>query len=248
MDPIRIFVGTDPWQRDSEAEQVLEHSIRANTDAQDIEITYMRSGDPGWEISETGEGDTWAVGAATAGGWVKAPGRNWGTPFSCFRFAVPELCNFEGHAIYMDSDMLVLGDIAKLWNDYRPGDAGYRSVSLARTDVSVIDCGWFKDRKWWPQIDEMKSTRARVFEYTQMMRFKDAIEPTLPPTWNDCDGELLSMGKDVDLIHYTTVPDGQPWRPYDNVKYPDDWPYCRNGQAGKLWWEWHGKTMEAMAQ
>lgn len=237
MDPIRVFVGTDQWQHQSGAERVLEHSIRANTQA-DVEITYMRSGDPGWEISEAGAGDTWAVGAATAGGWVKAPGRNWGTPFSCFRFAVPELCDFEGYAVYLDADMLVLGDIANL-AALRPRGAGYRSVSVARTDVSVIDCAWFKNRKHWPQIDEMKATRARVFEYTQLLRMIGGVDPTLPLEWNDCDGALYAQKPNAaKLIHYTTVTDGQPWRPYDNVEYPKEWPYCANRKAGELWFEW----------
>ena len=198
----------------------------------------MRSGDPGWEISEAGAGDTWAVGAATAGGWVKAPGRNWGTPFSCFRFAVPELCDFKGYAIYLDADMLVLGDIADL-AALRPRDAGYRSVSAARTDVSVIDCAWFADKNHWPVIDEMKATRARVFEYTQLLRMIGGVDPTLPLEWNDCDGALYAQKPNAaKLIHYTTVTDGQPWCPYNNVEYPKEWPYCANRKAGELWFEW----------
>ena len=37
------------------------------------------------------------------------------TEFSFSRFLVPYLCNYEGHAIFMDCDMLCLDDIAKLW-------------------------------------------------------------------------------------------------------------------------------------
>ena len=236
MDTIRIFVGTDRWQQATRAEEVLEYSIRKHLGKDhDVDITFMRSGDPGWEISENGKGDTWAAGAGVHGGWVKAPGMNWGTPFSWFRFAVRELCGFEGHAIYLDSDMLFLDDVAELYK-LQPRDAGYRSVSMARTDVSVINCEWFKDKKWWPSLEQMKATRARVFEYTRMMRFHDAIEDTLPAEWNDCDGRLYSSGPNkAKLIHYTSVPDGQPWRPYDNVEYPREWPFCRTQAIGVLW-------------
>jgi len=243
MEPIRVFVGTDQWQKQCLAEDVLEYSIRSQVYPKEtpVEITFMRSGDPGWEITADGAGDTWAAGGAIAGGWVKAPGRTWGTPFSCFRFAVPELCDFEGYAIYRDADMLLLDNIVDLWQ-LRPRGAGYRSVSVARTDVSVIDCGWFKNQKWWPSIDEMKATRARVFEYVQLMQRHKAIDPGLPACWNDCDGEIFAsptpMCTPTKLLHYTTVPDGQPWRPYPNITYPKAFPYCRNIRAGLVWFDY----------
>jgi len=36
------------------------------------------------------------------------------TPFTFSRFLVPWLCDYEGHAIFMDADMLCLGDVAEL--------------------------------------------------------------------------------------------------------------------------------------
>jgi hypothetical protein len=37
------------------------------------------------------------------------------TEFSFTRFLAPYLCNFEGWSIFMDNDMIVLDDIARLW-------------------------------------------------------------------------------------------------------------------------------------
>lgn len=37
------------------------------------------------------------------------------TEFSFSRFLVPYLCDFQGWALFLDNDMLVLDDIAKLW-------------------------------------------------------------------------------------------------------------------------------------
>ena len=37
------------------------------------------------------------------------------TEFAFSRFIVPYLCNYSGHAIFMDCDMLARGDISKLW-------------------------------------------------------------------------------------------------------------------------------------
>ncbi|MBM4264570.1 MAG: hypothetical protein FJ145_24490 [Deltaproteobacteria bacterium] len=38
------------------------------------------------------------------------------TGFSFSRFLIPSLCQYRGKAIYLDADMLVFDDIAKLWD------------------------------------------------------------------------------------------------------------------------------------
>tara|TARA_R110002126_G_scaffold291760_1_gene457043 strand:+ start:33016 stop:33648 length:633 start_codon:yes stop_codon:yes gene_type:complete len=188
----------------------------------------MRSGDPGWEISANGDGDSWAAGGAIAGGWVKGLGMTWGTPFSLFRFAIPELMNFEGRAIYLDADMLLLDDIAKLDALHPSPSFGYRCINAQRTDVSVIDCAWFKDKEWWPSLAKMKSVRARVFEYMRLMQHHDALDVTLPRIWNDVDGKhYKGHPGEVGLLHYSHVMVGQPWCPYDNVDYPKEWPHVK---------------------
>lgn len=244
MSSIRVFVGSDAYQFGAGAERVLEHSIRKHC-SRPVDIYVMRAGEPGWEISAKGENGSWRIGAATQGGWVKAPGRNWGTQFSGFRFAVPEICKFEGRAIYLDADMLVLGDIAELW-DMAPGEHfGMRAIDWRRTDVSVINCEWFKDKKWWPTIAEMKPSGNRVFEYITLLQHYNAIEGTLPKEWNDCDARIYNQRPDdVKLIHYTNVMCGQPYRPYENVKYPDLYPFCLTSfSAGELWWEYYEQAL-----
>jgi len=37
------------------------------------------------------------------------------TPFSFQRFLIPELCAYQGRAIYLDADMQVFADMADLW-------------------------------------------------------------------------------------------------------------------------------------
>ena len=64
-----------------DAEKVIEYSIRTNT-AEEVDLTFMR---PGWKSPPTG--------------------------FTSHRYLVPSLCNYEGYAIYLDVDMLVLGDL-----------------------------------------------------------------------------------------------------------------------------------------
>lgn len=242
MDTIRIFVGTDRFQRDHGAEDVLEHSIRKFV-TKPFSITWMRAGDPGWEVSEDGAGNTWRVGKAVDQGWSDHPG-SWATPFSCFRLAIPELCGFEGRAIYLDADMLVLSDISELWRMAPTRGRAMRCINLYRTDVSVIDCSWFGVQSFWPRIAVMKAGHARLGDYLRSLNGRGAIDPSLPVTWNDCDGEHYVLHPhEVNLVHYTNVRTGQPYRPYPNIQYPSNYPFCANETIGELWWAYYGEAL-----
>ena len=42
--------------------------------------------------------------------------------FSYSRFLVPHLCGYEGYALYLDCDMLLLGDVNELFDNYANED------------------------------------------------------------------------------------------------------------------------------
>lgn len=183
----------------------------------------MRAGDPGFEISERGGGESWRINVEPGSAWKKRGA--WGTPFSCFRFAVPELCNFSGRAVYLDADMLVRADVRELLECET--QAGYRCISQARTDVSVIDCEWFRNKEWWPTIAEMKKSGWITWHYCQLLIDHGGIAGTLPHRWNVCDPMDRrpdpGLG-DAALLHFTVVPT-QPYKPYPSVKYfSHPWP------------------------
>lgn len=181
----------------------------------------MRSGDPGWEISKDGCNGSWNAQRDPGQAWPK---RGWGTDFASFRFAVPELMNFRGRAVYMDADMLVLGDVAEFLD--MPLERGYRCISMKRTDVSLIDCAWFKDRKEWPSIARMKPCGAGVGDYCGLLHKIKGLAPTLDLRWNTCDSMEVTADpglQDAKLLHYTTVPT-QPYHPYPTMTYmPHPW-------------------------
>lgn len=205
---IHVWVGTDRWQKAAGAEDVLEYSIKKHS-TQPVEIHWMRSGDPGWEVGETGSETRWNCGHDGSQAWPK---RGWGTPFSCFRMAVPEAAGFEGVHIYLDADMVLLADIAEL--AAHPRRNAWLSNSSTFTDVSVIDAAAFKDKKWWPSLAQMRMSGAPMHYYRGLIAQHQMFDESLPWTWNMRD-QLLPGGK---LLHYTTVP-CQPWRPYPSVKY-----------------------------
>ena len=74
--------------------------------------------------------------------------KGWGTPFTCFRYAVAEMCNFKGRAIYTDVDMINFRDIYDLWKtDLKGKPFGMVWDSLQRNDLKYT--GTKDERGWW---------------------------------------------------------------------------------------------------
>lgn len=195
---------------------MLEHSIRKHASCA-VDIHWMRAGDSRFEITEHGDPGTWKINVAPGSAWKKRGA--WGTPFSCFRFAVPELCAFTGRAVYLDADMLVLGDVRELLTTDLVN--GYKTISMPRTDVAVIDCAYFADKTWWPSIEKMRPSGWITWHYCKLLQQHGAITPSLDPKWNVCDRPMPTPDHgvgDAKLLHYTTVPT-QPYKPYPSVTY-----------------------------
>ena len=87
---IKIFIGTGT-DEDRWIEQILLYTLFKNT-KEKLDITFLRP--------------------SKFKDWRR---NGWGTPFTCFRYAIPELCNFKGKAIYMDTDQMNFKDIAGLY-------------------------------------------------------------------------------------------------------------------------------------
>lgn len=171
------------------AEKVITHSILKNTDA-NVRIEFIR---PGWKSGCTG--------------------------FTNHRFLIPSLCNYQGFAIYFDVDMLVLGDIAELW-EYRT--AGKWCTTAIRDDVSVIDCAAFQD------ITPGLCRTVRKDRIRQIIKKRTLAN--IPHGWNTID--MLTLG--TKLLHYSDL-DRQPWHPIPGHPYkphPD-------ADAVALFWEYY---------
>jgi len=207
---IRIFCGTET--KTKVAELVLEHSIRKRTQAE-VEFIPMGDYEP-WLISKY-------VHQATG--------------FSLRRFLIPQYCNFEGRAIYMDADQLVLGDIQELW-DF--GKGMYQAACLAfhndktaesigeevpQTSVMVINCGdadrtlWNKE--WISEHIQSKgvphSGKKVVFAYQWIMHGYWFPVKHMTKRWNDFN----HWQSDTKLLHYTFETD-QPWyNPHHHLSY-----------------------------
>lgn len=152
------------------------------------------------------------------------------------RFLVPHLMGFSGHAIFIDGDMIVRGDIAELWNLREPATdvqvvkhdyktrmtekyLGAKNEDYPRknwSSVMIFNCQNFPTKKLTPEYIQ-KSTGAHLhrFEWTADDRVGE-----LPPEWNWLPDEY-GPNLDAKLLHYTlgtpcfhefaTTPQGDEW-------------------------------------
>lgn len=184
MDTIRIFVGCSPNFEDAESEAVLEYTLRKYA-SRPVEITWMRlSRDP----------------ASPFCGWRT---ERWPTPFSGFRWAVPALCNFEGRAIYTDSDVIFRSDAAHLWDADLHGMPVMAKASN-RLCVSLWDCASPLNNTALDALRSDPSQHAVMshnYSRTGVCAFPGA------ENWNCLDGENYADIADrrIRCIHMTSM-------------------------------------------
>ena len=183
---VRVFIATSPDGEDAVTERVLEHTLRKNC-TEDIEIVFMRNND---------DPDNFFGGFNNKG---------WATPFTNLRWAIPEYCNFEGRAIYMDTDMINFRDISELFHVDMKGKPLVCREGW-RTCVMVLDCE--KMREHLPSLAEIKADAS--FNGRNAKRFA-AMAETIDPRWNCLDGEGRPL-EDIWHLHWTHMPT-QPWHP-----------------------------------
>jgi hypothetical protein len=138
------------------------------------------------------------------------------TPFSFQRFLIPELCGFQGRAIYLDADMQVFTDIGDLWNAPMDGNdllAVSEGTAGRRGQYSVVllDCA----RLGWKVEDIVRGLDEGRFTYEQLMYemcVAADVGRTLDPAWNSLERFTPGVTR---LLHYTDM-DTQPWVSLDN--------------------------------
>ena len=205
--PISVYVGTE---REQElATLVLEYSIRIHTSmAVKVEPLYQAVKQAGIDIP-----------------MPKDKSMRPRTPFSFQRFAIPMLKNFQGRAIYLDSDMQVFKDLRELWSlpfdgaDLLSVDEISGSSRQPQFSVMLLDCEALK----WDPADLVIGLDDGRWNYEELMYDMAAahnVSASIPARWNDLernDPELTA------LTHYTEM-NTQPWLSTQN-------------RLGKIWCE-----------
>jgi lipopolysaccharide biosynthesis glycosyltransferase len=154
--------------------------------------------------------------------------------FSFTRFLVPYLCNYEGHALFMDCDMMFTTDVAELWkltddtksvqvvkHDYTPstqvkylGAIQYPYPRKNWSSVMLFNCQ--RCKLLTPHyINNASPMDLHRFEWTD-----DRIIGELPVEWNHLVGEYPE-NSNAKIVHWTI---GGPWfNETSSTEYAYEW-------------------------
>lgn len=214
---IRVFIGYDP--REAVAYSVLAHSIHEHA-SEPISITPLRLSQLTKIYSRPRD--------------VKQS-----TDFAFTRFLVPYLCGYDGWAIFMDCDMLVMDDIAELWalrderyavqvvkHDHKPQETrkflGMPQTRYAKknwSSVMLLNCA--KCQTLTPEyVGRASGLELHQFKWLE----NDDLVGELPHRWNWLVGyDPADIG--ASNVHFTLG--GPYFTEYEQCEYADLWFQAR---------------------
>lgn len=187
VEPIKIFIGQEPYQW--LAAEVLRFSIQRRTKVP-LEIQ---------ELNQLPIKLNFKV--------VKS---------SAFcRFFIPEACNYEGKAIYLDADILVLDNIQKLYELPLQGKGALarpvheESQSGYYTSVMLLDCAHLKNWnvKLWSGLVNVQSSLYHDTIWGMPKGLNGNDFGDLPREWNELD----DADSNTKIIHFTNI-QTNPWK------------------------------------
>ena len=159
------------------------------------------------------------------------------TDFSFSRFLAPYLCDFQGWSLFMDCDMLVLDDIAKLWvlRDDAYAVQVVKHHHVPKEDTKFLGQAQSKyEKKNWSSVMLFNNAKCRALtpEYVntatglELHRFQwlgdDDLIGEIPHRWNHLVGydETLPVSA-VSNLHYTIG--GPYFKEYKDTDYAEEW-------------------------
>lgn len=154
--------------------------------------------------------------------------------FSFTRFLTPYMSGYEGWSIFMDCDMLVLDDIANLWNlrDERYAVMCVKHEYTPHDQVKYLGTIQYRyPRKNWSSVMLMNNEKCKALtpEYVNTASGLDLHRFTwinddeigdLPIEWNHLVSEY-DYNKNAKLIHYTVG--GPYFDEYLHCDYSKEW-------------------------
>lgn len=215
MEPVRVFIGFDP--REAVAFSVLAHSINARASVPVTIAPLMLS-----QLKNVMRRERHPLQS---------------TDFSFSRFLVPALAGFRGWALFMDCDMLVLDDIARLW---ALRDERYAVMVVKHSHVPKETRKFLNEpqtqyeKKNWSSVMLLNCARCAALseEYVNtasglaLHRFEwlgdDGVIGALPHRWNYLvDYDPPAPIEEVSNLHYTI---GGPYIPgFEDCSYAALW-------------------------
>jgi lipopolysaccharide biosynthesis glycosyltransferase len=216
---LKVFVGYDT--REDVAWQVCKHSIiskNKKVDVQPLKLTELKDKGRYWrDIDKLGS-----------------------TEFTFSRFLIPELCNFNGWALFCDCDIVFINDVAELFaqaddkyavmcakHDYTPKEGtkmdGQTQTVYPRknwSSVMLFNCGHPSNQKLTQDLVNNPDTTGKYLHRFSWL--KDEEIGQFSHEWN----WLVGWYKEPEdgtpkALHYT---EGGPWfENYRNCEYNNIW-------------------------
>lgn len=144
------------------------------------------------------------------------------TDFSFSRFLVPYLCGYEGWALFMDDDIVVMDDIAKLW-DLRDNQAAVQVVKHLhepKGEVKFLDKVQTRyEKKNWSSVMLFNCERCQALTPAyvnaasglDLHKFRwltnEDLIGSLPARWNHLvggyDDQSARYADGLGVLHYT---------------------------------------------
>lgn len=213
--PLRIFIGYDP--RQPVAFQVLQHSVVAQAKRPVAIRPLVLSTLP-----------------------IQRQGL---TPFTYSRFLVPWLCRYQGWALFMDLDMLLLDDISKLFalvDDRYAAMVVKNSMPLEWASPIAFNCAHPANRVLTPDyVDDAQRCRApHIFDW-----LSQELVGELPSEWNHTVGYDMPRS-DAKLVHFTQ---GIPLHPeIMGCEYSEQWLQAiKDANSSQSWMQLMGRSIHA---
>ena len=223
---IRVFIGFDP--RESVAFHVLSQSIHARA-SQPVSIAPIM-------LSQL------------HGLMTRARDPLQSTDFSFSRFLTPFLCDYQGWAVFMDCDMLVLDDIEKLWGlrDENYAVQVVKHDHIPKEDTKFLGSAQTRyEKKNWSSVMLLNCAKCKMLtpDYVNtasgldLHRFHwldgDHLIGDIPHSWNHLVAyDPSKPTTEISNLHFTSG--GPYFNEYHNTEYADEWV---NEKDQMLWVE-----------
>lgn len=236
IEPLHIWIGFDG--REAVASDVLAHSIRKRTSSE-LSINFLKHR----ELRRAGKfARPWVIDGVSGNFIDMIDGKGFSTEFSHTRFLVPSLMYHKGWALFLDSDMVCLTDIKKLFSlcddrfavmcvkhEHKPSGNGKKMDG--REQQRYFRKNWSSLVLWncgHPANEFLTEEKVSMMKGSSLHAFSwltDDLIGSLPFSYNFISGVSpklpIERGGRPDVVHYT---DGGPW--FDECK---DVPYSH-------WW------------
>ena len=162
------------------------------------------------------------------------------TPFTYSRFLVPFLCGFRGKALFLDSDIMLRGDIKELFDLY---DDHYAVMVVKNpkrfewASVMLFNCAHYKNQVLLPEyVENEKNLHGLGW-------LDEKYIGELPLEWNHLVGYDIPC-PDAELVHFTQ---GTPFHPETkDCEFGNEWlSYLPRIASSRSWEELMGNSVHA---